>query len=66
MNYINDKFIRFYKKKFVKCWTDKFRHFNNHATSRFESSHVKLKSALLNFIDDLKTVVNQLNLLLIN
>ena len=66
MNYINDKLIRFYKKKFVKCWTDRFRHFNNHATSRSEGSHARLKSVLLSSTGDLKTVVDQLDLLLIN
>lgn len=66
MLYLTNDLLRSYKKKFVKCWTDQSLHFNNHATSRSEGSHAKLKRDLTSSIGDLKTVVDSLELLLIN
>ena len=55
-----------YKKKFVKCWTNRKLHFNNHATSQSRNSYAMLKRELNIFIDDLKVIVDSLKLLLIN
>lgn len=66
MLYLQCDLLRSYKKKFVKCWTDQCLHFNNHATSRSEGSHAKLKRGLMSSTGDLKTVVDSLELLLVN
>ena len=55
-----------YKKKFVRCWTDRKLHFGNHATSRGEGSNATLKRELGSSVGDLKSVVDNLELMLMN
>ena len=64
--YLKNNLLLIYKKKFVKCWTNRKLHFNNHAIFRSKSSYAMLKRKLNIFIDDLKVVVDSLKLLFIN
>ena len=55
-----------HKEKFITCYTNKFLHFRNNATSRSEGGHRTLKRNLKFSTGDLKTVVDAIELLLIN
>lgn len=50
--------------KFVRCFTNRVLHFNTTTTSRGEGGHAVLKRHLGSSTGDLKTVVDQLDLLL--
>ncbi len=64
--YLKNDLLLIYKKKFVKCWINCKLHFNNHVTSHDEESNATLKCKLSFFINDLKSVVDSLKLLLMN
>ncbi len=64
--YLKNDLLLIYKKKFVKCWIDRKLHFNNYVTFHDEESNATLKCKLSFFIDDLKSVVDSLKLLLMN
>jgi hypothetical protein len=66
ISYLKNDLLLIYKKKFVRCWTDRKLHFGNHATSRGEGSNATLKRELSSSIGDLKSVVDSLELLLMN
>jgi hypothetical protein len=55
-----------YRRRFIKCYTNQVLHFDTTMTSRDEDSHAILKQQWSKFIDDLKTIVNNINLMLIN
>ncbi|MCL7029427.1 hypothetical protein MKW94_007850 [Papaver nudicaule] len=42
--YCDKQWFKPHKKKFVAAWTNKVKHFDNHATSLVESSHGRVKS----------------------
>jgi hypothetical protein len=50
----------------MKCYIDKIRHFFITFTSRFENAHQVLKQHLRFFIDDLKMMMNNIEILLMN
>jgi len=66
ISYLKNDLLLIYKKKFVRCWTDRKLHFGNHATSRGEGSNAALKRELGFSVGDLKSVVDSLELLLMN
>ncbi len=53
-------------RHFVKCFINKMLHFETTVTSREEERHAVLKRQLGSSTGDLKTVMNGINLLLIN
>jgi hypothetical protein len=55
-----------YRRRFIKCYTNQVLYFDTTMTSRDEDSHAVLKQQLNKFTDDLKTIVNDINLMLIN
>ncbi|KAL6547501.1 hypothetical protein OROMI_023222 [Orobanche minor] len=55
-----------YKQYFVTAWTDKKLHFRNHATSRAEGAHSKLKKYLMVSTGDILVVKEKVCLLLEN
>ncbi len=66
MSYLKLDLLLIYKKKFVICWTDQKLHFDNHANSRGEGNNAALKRELETSVGDLKSVVDSLELLLID
>ncbi len=66
IEYLWKTYILHYRRRFVKCFIDKIMHFGIIVTSREEDAHAMLKRNLITSIDDLKIVMNNLNLLLIN
>jgi HJR/Mrr/RecB family endonuclease len=55
-----------YRRRFIKCHTSQVLHFDTTMTSRDEDSHAILKQQLSKFPDDFKTIVNDINFMLIN
>ncbi len=53
-------------RHFVKCFINRILHFETTMTSRDEDEHAVLKRQLESSTKDLKIVVNEINLLLIN
>jgi hypothetical protein len=53
-------------RHFAKCFIDKILHFETTSTSRDEDEHVVLKKQLSFSFDDLKIVIDEINLLLTN
>ncbi len=47
------------KKKWSRIWTDKYLHFNNHASSRGEEAHAVLKATLKSSTGDLRDVAKK-------
>jgi hypothetical protein len=66
VKYLYDTYLRNYRRRFVKCYTNQVLHFDITVTSRDEKAHAVLKRQLESFIDNLKTVIDKINLLLIN
>ncbi len=66
IEYLWEIYILHYRRRFVKCFIDKIMHFDIIVTSKEENAHTMLKRNLITFIDDLKIMMNNLNLLLIN
>ncbi len=66
VRYLYDTYLRDYRRRFVKCYTNQVLHFDTTMTSRGENAHAVLKRQLKSSIDDLKIVMNDINLLLIN
>ncbi len=66
MKYLYDIYIRNYRHRFVKCYINQILHFDIIVTSRDEKAHAMLKRQLESFTENLKTVMNEINLLLIN
>ena len=55
-----------YRQRFVQCYTNKILHFGTTTTSRSEEEHAMLKRQLKSFTDNLKTVIDDIKLLLMN
>ncbi len=53
-------------RKFVSCFINKILHFDTIITSRDDNDHVVLKRQLRFSSDDLKTMIDEINLLLTN
>ena len=66
VQYLVDTWLAPYKRKFVKAFVDKVLHFDNIATPRVEGGHAVLKHQLGFSTGDLKTVVDNIDLLLKN
>ena len=56
----------FYKRRFVKCFIDQVLHFGIISTFRRERVHAVLKRNLIISTEDLKTMVENLDFMLIN
>ncbi len=66
INYLYDIYIMNYRRRFIKCYINQMLHFDITMTSRDEDSHAILKRQLSKFTDDLKTIMNDINFMLIN
>ncbi len=55
-----------YRRHFIKCYINQVLHFDTTMTSRDEDFHAILKQQLSKFIDDLKTIINDINFMSIN
>ncbi len=55
-----------HRRFFTRCYTNKLLHFETITTSRDEDAHFVLKRQLRTSIEDIKTMINDINLLLIN
>ncbi len=66
INYLYDIYILSYRRRFIKCYINQMLHFDITITSRDEDAHAILKRQLDKFTNDLKTIMNEINLLLIN
>ncbi len=66
INYLYDIYIMSYRRRFIKCYTNQMLHFDITITSRDEDVHAILKRQLDKFTNDLKTIMNEISLLLIN
>jgi hypothetical protein len=66
INYLKDIWIKSFDRKIIKCYINKIRHFFIISTSRSKSAHRVLKYNLRFFIDDLKMMMNNIEILLMN
>ncbi len=66
MKYLQSIYIDDFRERFVKCFTNRVLHFDIITTSRDENDHAVLKRRLRLFIEDLKTMMNDISLLLTN
>ncbi len=66
VKYLYDTYIRDFRRRFVKCYINQMLHFDITVTSRDERAHAVLKRQLESSIENLKTMMNEINLLLIN
>ena len=66
MNYLVNIYIIDFRHHFVKAYINQMLHFDIISTSRDEERHSILKRQLESFIEDLKTIVDDIDLLLIN
>jgi hypothetical protein len=66
LNYLNITYLRDYKRRFVRYFINQFLHFGITITFRGEKEHAALKRQLRESIENLKSVMNEINLLLIN
>ncbi len=66
INYLYDIYIMNYRRWFIKCYINQMLHFDITITLRDEDVHAILKRQLDKFTNDLETIMNEINLLLIN
>lgn len=66
VDYLNDTYVSFFRHRFIKCYINKILHFDTTTTSRGEGGHAVLKRQLGSSSGNLKTVVDGINLLLVN
>ncbi len=66
INYLKDIWIRSFDRKIIKCYIDRIRHFFIISTSRSKSAHRVLKPNLRFFTDDLKIMMNNIEIFLMN
>ncbi len=66
VKYLLFTYIINYRQRFVKCYINKMLHFDITMSSRDEKEHVILKRQLKSSIDDLKTMIDEINFLLMN
>lgn len=65
MKYLTFTYIT-HATKFVRCFINRVLHFSTTTTSRGESGHAMLKKHLGTSTKDLKTIINGIDLLLLN
>jgi histone-lysine N-methyltransferase SETD2 len=66
VRYLYETYIKNYRRRFVKCYINQMLHFDTTVTSRDERAHAVLKRQLESSTKNLKTMMNDINLLLIN
>ena len=66
MKYLISIYIANYRRHFVKCYTNKVLHFETIIISRSEGDHAVLKRQLNSSTEDLKTMIDDILLLLRN
>ncbi len=66
INYLKNIWIRSFDRKIIKCYTNKIRHFFIISTSRSKNAHRVLKHNLNFSTDDLKMMMNNIEILLMN
>ncbi len=66
VKYLTFIYIKNFRERFVTCFINKILHFEIIITFRDESDHVLLKRRFETSIEDLKTMINDVNLLLMN
>ncbi len=66
VKYLLNTYITNHRQRFAKCYINKMLHFDITVSSRDEKEHAMLKRQLESSIDDLKTMINEINLLLMN
>jgi hypothetical protein len=66
VKYLYLTYIRDYRRRFVKCYTNQVLHFEITVISREEGEHAVLKRQLGSSTEDLKTVIDEISLLLMN
>jgi hypothetical protein len=66
VKYLLITYITNYRQRFVKCYNNKMLHFDITVSSRDERKHAVLKRHLDSSIDDLKTMIDEINFLLMN
>jgi hypothetical protein len=59
-------YIEHYRRRFVKCYIDEILHFETTMIFKSEDEHAQLKRHLESSIEDLKIVIDNIKLLLIN
>ena len=65
MEYLATTYIT-HASKWVKCFIDRILHFNTTTTSRGEGGHAILKKQLGSSTENIKTMIDNIDLLLIN
>ena len=66
MRYIYSQWLKKYFRQILKCYINRVFHFNTTTISRVEGDHRVLKSNLKNSTDDLMTVVDRIEVMLMN
>ncbi len=66
IKYLNEIYIQNHRRRFVKAYINEILHFETTMIFRNENEHAQLKRHLRASIDDLKTIVNNISLLLKN
>ncbi len=66
INYLKDIWIRSFDRKIIKCYINKIRHFFFTIISRSKNAHRVLKHNLKFSTDDLKMMMNNIEILLMN
>ncbi len=66
IDYLYHTYIMNYRRRFIKYYINRMLHFDITMISRDEDSRAILKRQLSKFTDDLKTVMNDINLILID
>ncbi len=66
VKYLKFIYIANFRRRFLICYINKILHFEITTISRNEDDHAMLKRRFESFAEDLKTVINSINLLLMN
>jgi hypothetical protein len=66
IKYLTETYIEHYRRRFVKCYIDEILHFETTMIFRSEDEHAQLKRHLESSIENLKIVIDNIKLLLIN
>jgi hypothetical protein len=66
IDYLYDIYIKNYRRRFVKCYTNQMLHFDTIVTSWDENKHVVFKRRLRSLMNDLKIMMNDINLIFVN
>jgi hypothetical protein len=66
IEYLNKIYIENHRRRFIKAYINEILHFETTMISQSEDEHAQLKRHLRAFIDDLKTMMNNINLLFKN